>query len=293
MIIEGILFSDYCLMDCVNQSSLKQFLQCPAKYRHALDNPREDSPAFATGRLWHTAILEPVNLDRDYACLCSHTQERLLVEAQERGSKAKAFSKGLVTYKEWKLEQDAREIVTEQQLAAATQGRANCYQGKFKEAIDQGNVEQSIFSVYESESAPIRVKGRMDVYDETTGMVWDLKTTRDASPSGFGRLAWSYGYVFQAGFYRLLLELEGKPFEGFHIVAVETEAPYLHGIYTVEPQATRWGAEMAKAALERLAACQASDSWPGYGSGALQLPSFAMKEIAEDLETMPQMTDPF
>ena len=287
MIHQNLPFGDYCAIDAVNNSSLKTFLDCPARYKWEQDNKKDtDSPAMATGRLWHTAILEPENLERDYACLCSDTQERLLVEAQERGSKAKAFSKGLVTYKEWKLAQDAREIVTEAELSAATQGRATLYHGEFKTALQRGEPEMSVVTEYESEYGPMILKGRMDLYDRETGTIWDVKTTRDASPA-FGRIAWGYNYLRQTGFYRLLCELEGLPFEGFKFVAVETTAPFLHATYSTPKEYTRWAAQLSIASLERLAYCREINDWPGYGDGELTVPDYAAREIMEDLETMP------
>jgi len=288
MIEQNLPFSDYCAIDAVNNSSLKTFLDCPARYKWDQDNKEDsDSPAMATGRLWHTAILEPENLERDYACLCAETQERLLTEAQAAGSKAKSFSKAIATYKTWKESQDDREIITEAELSAATQGRANVWQGEFKTALQRGEPEMSVVTEYESDYGPMMLKGRMDLYDRKTGTIWDVKTTRDASPEGFGRLAFSYGYIRQAGFYRLLCELEGLPFEEFRILAIEPTAPFLNATYSIPKEYTRWGKEVGIAALERLARCREINDWPGYGDGELTVPDYAAREIMEDLETMP------
>ena len=289
---KDITFAEYVAIKATNNSSLKIFEDCPARYIHYLTQEDADNPAFAKGRLWHTAILEFKQMEHDYATICQSTQDRLLAEAQAAGSKAKSFSKALSTYKEWAALNEGKEIITEEELSAALAGRRGVYHGAFKEALDRGDAELSVVSEYEGIDGPMAVKGRFDLYDRETGTIWDLKTTRDASPNGFGRLAWSYGYVRQAGFYRMLCELEGLPCEHFRIVAVETAAPYLSGIYTVSPQATRWGSECARAALDRLAECQKTDTWPGYGSSSLLIPTYAEKEISEDLETMP-VPDPF
>lgn len=286
-------FKDYAAEIAVNQSLLKVFNQCPAKYLYALQNPVGDNPAFAKGRLWHTAVLEPTKLDAEYQVLCEQTKDRLLYEARAMGSKATEFSKRLKTYQLWRESLPDADIITEEELSAAMNARSLLYNGKFKDAIDSGIAEASFFNEYDAEAGTLKVKGRFDLWCEDTGEIWDLKTTRDASPHGFGKLAWSYGYVFQAGFYRLLCELEGKQFNGFNIVAVETEPPNLFGIYSVDSQASRWGAEMARAALERLAYCTENDDWPGYGSGYLELPTYALKEISEDLQTLPDLPDPF
>ena len=280
MIYKNKTFPEYVAVEAINNSSLKLFEDCPARYIHYLTAEDADNPAFAKGRLWHTAILELEHIERDYATICHATQERLLAQAQAAGSKAKSFSKALSTYKEWAALNEGKEIITQEELEAALAGRHGVYHGAFKEALNRGDAELSVVSEYEGIHGPMAVKGRFDLYDRETGTIWDLKTTRDASPAGFGRLAWSYGYVRQAGFYRMLCELEGLPFEHFRIVAVETAAPYLSGIYTVPPEATRWASECARAALDRLAECQKTDTWPGYGSSGLALPTFAEKEIA-------------
>lgn len=288
MIIPDLTFKEYCADDeSVNNSTLKEFVACPAKYKWRLDHPREDSAAFATGRLWHTAILEPDKVADEYAVLDVATRDRLLYEARAGGSKAAEFSKRLASYKLWSESQGDREIIDEADLSAAMEARELLYKGRFKDALDHGMAEASFFNEYQTEHGPIKIKGRMDLWDDGAAMCWDLKTTRSAQPAEFGRLAWSYGYVRQAGFYRLLAELEGKEFLGFHIVAVETEPPFLHSVLTVPPQATRWGCEEAKAALSRLAYCRKTGEWPGYGSGMLELPAFASKEIEEDLQSCP------
>src|SRR5690606_37624772 len=52
----------------------------------------------------------------------------------------------------------------------------------------------------------LRCKGRVDYYDPASGVLADLKTTRDASEDAFSRSAWDYGYFRQLALYAHALE---------------------------------------------------------------------------------------
>lgn len=73
-------------------------------------------------------------------------------------------------------------------------------------------------------------------------LILDVKTTQDASPSGFARSAADYGYYRQAAFYRHAIEVLTGVECRFLFACVETSAPYAVACY--EPSA-----EMLRAGL--------------------------------------------
>ena len=77
------------------------------------------------------------------------------------------------------------------------------------------------------------MRARIDGINPEHGVIFDLKTSKDAHPTGFQREAGQFQYHLQMAFYKRLAELEfDKPFEVF-IIAQETEAPFNSGLYRI------------------------------------------------------------
>jgi hypothetical protein len=73
----------------------------------------------------------------------------------------------------------------------------------------------------------LRLKCRPDGFIEQAGIAFDIKTTQDASPRGFGKAVNSFGYDIQAAFYMYVLRLAGiLSLDKFLFVAIEKNAPY-------------------------------------------------------------------
>jgi len=298
MIHTKLPFSKYCDLDAVNASTAKVFQSdCPARYNYLITHPRPDSAAFSLGRCVHSLILEPTLVGTEYAVLDEQRKAQMLADAQEAGSKAKSFSKALATYKEWAAEVAPAEIMDEDEWTRAIDMRdavmAMPEYELIKEAQFDGMCEVSIEAVYEAEAGDIPIKGRMDCWHQDSGTVIDVKTCQSAKPHDFGSAAWKFGYLFSAGWYRILSEIEGKRFEKFVMVAVENTEPHLTCAYEIPPANLRWGEEIARSTLERIAQCRADDKWPGYPSQYLDLPGYAEQIISEDTETFPPLPDPF
>jgi len=297
MIHTKLPFSKYCDLGAVNASTAKVFhSDCPARYKHLLDNPRPDSAAFSIGRCVHSLILEPTLVGTEYAVLDQQRKQLMLAEAQASGSKAKSFSKALASYKQWAAEVAPAEIMGEDEWTRAIDMRdavmAMPEYELIKEAQFDGMCEVSIEAVYEAEAGEIPIKGRMDCWHHDSSTVIDIKTCQSANSHNFGSAAWKFGYLFSAGWYRILSEIEGKRFDKFVMLAVENTEPHLTCAYEIPPANLRWGEEIARSTLERIAQCREDDTWPGYPSQYLDLPGWAEQIISEDTETFP-LPDPF
>jgi len=296
MIKHNLPAAEYFAINARSQSEVKKFLPpngCPALYQWAKQNPSPPTQRMQIGTLSHSAGLQADTLADEVAVLDAETQDRLLYDARAAGSKATEFSKRLATYKQWEAEQGNKLIVTPEEMANARQVAEVVASTEEGRAMQAGEIEMSIINDYEAEHGIVAIKGRLDSYDESTGTVYDLKTTQDPSPYGFGSSAHKFGYHFQSGWYRMLLEAEGKRFERFVLFAIQPEPPFLFGIWEVEPKVSRWAQHMAESVLERIAECEKTGIWPAYGCGYLELPGYVQKQISEDLETMPDLPDPF
>jgi hypothetical protein len=136
--------------------------------------------------------------------------------------------------------------------------------------LAQGKAEQSFW--WDDATTGLRCKCRPDWYYGTT--VVDLKTTTDASPSGFARSIATFRYHVQASHY--LTGLHGA--ERFVFIAVEKTAPYAVAVYELDAAALAAGDELRQRDMRVIADCQATKEWPGYGDDCqtLSLPSWAL-----------------
>jgi exodeoxyribonuclease VIII len=108
----------------------------------------------------------------------------------------------------------------------------------------------------------------------------DLKTTVDASPSGFRSQIYNYEYHVQAAFYcDAISDIEQANCTRFIFIAVEKEPPYVCGVYMLEPEAMSQGRETYFRYLKKTKECVAKDLWPGYSNNLepITLPPFAFK----------------
>jgi exodeoxyribonuclease VIII len=105
----------------------------------------------------------------------------------------------------------------------------------------------------------------------------DLKTTRDASPRGFGSAIANYGYAIQAAHYIAGCRSVGHEIENFVFLAVEKEPPYAVGCYVLTPDVLASAETKRLALLDLLATCRATNRWPAYSDRieTISLPAWA------------------
>lgn len=93
----------------------------------------------------------------------------------------------------------------------------------------------------------------------------ELKSTRNASPDKFKWDALRYGYVAQlADYSNAMEEVNGYAPKLTYIVAVETAAPFVVSVYSISPRDLDVGQRQIRTWMERLLACEAAGSFPGY-----------------------------
>lgn len=108
-----------------------------------------------------------------------------------------------------------------------------------------------------------RCRGTPDA--RTDVAITDLKSTRTSDPRRFMWEMLKYGYHAQLAWYLdgTALAGAGQPTEAY-IVAVEAVAPYVVTVFKLTDRALDMGRRMYRTWLEKLAACEDIDAWPGY-----------------------------
>jgi hypothetical protein len=114
--------------------------------------------------------------------------------------------------------------------------------------------------------------GEIDHYDEPT--IWDLKTTRDASPKALSRSVVEYGYDIQSAAYRQAIETLHHELLGrvrMLFLFVETEPPYAVTVAEPNGMMRAMGEHKWERACKAWRDCIASGVWPGYSDEVVEV----------------------
>lgn len=258
--------------DAVNFSTLKIMGRSAAHYRHAILQPRKDTAALKFGRATHLAVFEP---ERFRALVVTWTGGARRGKAWETFEEEHA---GL----EILTEDETEKVLALQQSVRANPIAARYLAGGKAEVSMRWSVESSFSD--EIPPAPVECKGRVDFIADA-GAIVDLKTTRDASQSGFGRAAWNYRYHMQAAFYADGHAYATSKRLPFVFVAVESEPPFAVQVYRVPDAILQVGRDEYQALLSYLSKCRHESRWPAYGDDEMELtlPGWVMPNEDEDV----------
>jgi hypothetical protein len=137
--------------------------------------------------------------------------------------------------------------------------------------------EVSIFAEIDG----VAMRARFDLWDATKAA--DLKSAADASPKGFNKAVGRYGYHIQDRWYsEAHTAVTGTELETFKFIVVESTAPYLVGVYDLDFMWEDIAKERTARARELYRACTTTNIWPGYQSGTLTPPTWAVYENTEE-----------
>lgn len=123
--------------------------------------------------------------------------------------------------------------------------------------------EQSIFADHTSGQ---QIKCRPDGLIAEKGIIFDIKTTQDASPRGFAREVEKYAYSLQASFYLTCANLAGIEVDRFIFVAVEKDGDYQVGCHELDPEYMLWANDRVNETLDLIKSANDTDDfstgWP-------------------------------
>jgi len=204
------------------------------------------SPAFALGSAVHALVLEP--------------QKNLVVRGPEdrRGAKWKDASLA--------ADLDGKILLTESDydLAAEIANAVRAHPVVRGWLAEPWFTAEGSFFADDSETG-VNIKARPDGWIPRSGLIFDIKTTRDASPDGFPKELRNYGYDLQAAFYLRTLREAGFLAKKFIFVAVEKEPPYAVGLHVMTDRYLDHANERVTRTLEKInAAVTAGDYTTGW-----------------------------
>lgn len=246
-------------------STLKAILRSPAHYAHAIANQREDSDSMRIGRAIHKAVLEPDLFDSAWTTWTG---------ARRAGKEWDAFEAMAL--------ESGREVLNQKELAQVNAvARSVLSNADAVRLLSNGRAEFE--HEWTDEETGIRCGGRVD-YVGPNGVV-DLKSCMTAEPTAFGAAAFRLMYHAQLAWYADGL---GMPDVPLSIIAVESSAPHVVVVYTIEELEREIGRAEYREALKRLAECRKSGRWPGYAVGPtpLSLPRRAYPSDDDDVSAL-------
>jgi len=236
---------------------------------HLLDKkegpPRASTPVFDFGTAFHAAVLP----GEDF----SQTAVRMPKEITSKATKAG---------KEFAKEHEGKIILSHSDSYALDQMMLSVSQHPAASGLLNGELkgksEQSFFCT-DTGDTELELKCRPDFMLDDGSLIIDVKTTTDASPSGFKKSLANFRYFVQAAFYLEVVEkATGRRPEAFIFVAVEKQRPFATGVYVADEECIRIGMEQAREDLLNIAKWKNTGVYPGYSSQAemISLPKWML-----------------
>lgn len=164
--------------------------------------------------------------------------------------------------REWREAQT--EIVLNETEAAqieAMETAVNNHRGAMK-LLSEGVPEQTYF--FTEPHTGVKCKVRPD-WITPDGFLVDLKTTNDASESGFKKSVYSFRYDIQTAFYLDGVEYAtGQRPKGFIFINVEKSEPFGVSLFQLNDDWIESARFTYIDALDTFKTCEASNEWPAY-----------------------------
>lgn len=257
----------------VSSSQLKTLIQqTPAHYKAKYidgGDPQPPTDAMNFGTLVHTLVLEPDQFESEF----------IIAPKVDRRTKA-----GKADWAAFQDEARGKLIVSEQDKLTASKVAEAIRAMPIMQAAFQRDhqIEHSLF--WEDPDTGLACKCRPDF--ASLPAIIDLKTTGDASPDEFARSIFKFGYHLSAAHYiEGCNQVWGKGevvAQHFILVCAEKAAPYAVVPYSIAEQDLEIARRQRAKALQTLAQCLETDTWPAYPQTItpLAMPAWARKRAA-------------
>jgi len=231
------------------------------------------TPAQILGQAIHIAILEPDLMEENVVC-------GLEIDRRSNANKAE--------WKAFEAEHAHQIIVPSEKYADVRNIRDAVHRHPVAHGLLQGGrAEQTFFATERIQTTDattgeiteedVLIKCRTDYLHDSGRMIVDVKSTEDASPTGFGKSAANYRYDVQNAWYNGVFDaLYGEHPENWVFLAFEKDPPYAVGVYYTTPEQVARAAVAARRDFMRIVECRRAQHWPDYGFDIqeLQLPGW-------------------
>lgn len=238
----------------VNQSTLKNFSDCPAAVLLAETTKSVPSKSQVLGLLTESYV---------FGTRFVYTKSPF---DSYRTKEAKEWRDSVLL--------SGQVIVTDEQLADA-QAMAEAVKSYAPAAslLRRGAPSTAVYR-HDPETG-LRLKGLLDWQTEETlvngkPIIVDLKTAADPSPRGFAKAVAEWRYDVQDAWYTDLWREETEEDRQFVFIVVGNEAPFAVGVYILRDEQRAAAREQARVWLRKYAEHKASGVWPASYSQEIE-----------------------
>jgi len=225
----------------ISVSGLKKFKTAPALYRFG---EYEQTVAQTIGKLWHTALLEPYELENRF----------WPTDLERRGTKAWDAEQELAGDREMIKRPDWDEM---QYMCASIFGQG----GSLRDTLIHPALQCEVSFFWWD--GGVFCRGRADIAMFEFAFVGDLKSCQDADDE-FKFAVRDWLYHWQSAFYQRGLRKLGHPVDDFVFFAVEKKAPFLYRPWVMPREAVEDAERKILIQLDRYKECLTNNFWPGY-----------------------------
>lgn len=214
--------AQYDLLPYHNQSRLKKWMELgdlPSEFKYWQDHrhEEEDRECLLIGSALDCLLLESAGQFKERFSVAPRCDRRT--------------KQGKVDWEEFSESVNGRAVLTKDQNETVT-----AMYLKLKDSLSVADVFQNckkavlIANIFGFDS-----KGEVDLWEERSEHIWDLKAIRDVSPQGFSKAFFDFGYNIQATFYLSLARALGLDKLVFNFVCVKNKAPYTVKVHSFAP----------------------------------------------------------
>ena len=273
----------------ISKSGLDDISTSPLYYRTVRDNPRPSTEALEIGSAFHCIVLEPDVFKREYMVMPEGAPRR--PDARQYTAK-KPSPETLYAIGWWdnfERSNEGRKVLSNKDdPAKGIWGRDTWSMIHYmRDAImahpeariyldpSAGKPELSVYTSlqpYGASGARRLAKCRPDFWNMDHGLLVDLKSSNDATLSGFQRSVHDWRYDVQEAWYRDLCTEAGLFNTAMVFVVVEKQPPYHVGVYQIETGWVREGRAKYERDLRVYHECMEAGEWPSIPDFTRVLP---------------------
>lgn len=256
----------YHALEGISKSGWKKFNISPLEYDWEKKHPTPPKTTWEVGTVSHSILLEGKNLQDVIIRQPSNIINR---------TTSKPGAKNKTKWEDFRDAQDPKMVIMKDADWLKVNGivEAGRAHPRFDVLLTGGVAEQSFFWL--NEKYGFTQKCRPD-YLPGLGVVTSLKTTANAHPWPFGKIAGDLKYHWSA---HLELHgvslLTGEPHTEYNIMVIEQEPPHQCVVYQHYPADIDAGRQQLEILYPEYSKCLLDDVWPGYEDGLLHMPSYA------------------
>ncbi|MCP4989031.1 MAG: hypothetical protein GY928_24125 [Colwellia sp.] len=243
MKIVKITDREYFRSEGLNASALKEFAKSPAHYQAYLNQEtRKESDAFRIGSQAHKLILEEKELN-------------IMRKFDGRTKEGKAKKAEFIESLDY-----TTDYIKEDEVTALKQMKINVAAHPVaKDIINPEWAEKAAFVT--CPQTGLHLKCKYDCLPDTGNIIYDLKTSEDASPEQFRWSIKKLKYDLQACHYLYVAQLLGLDMQHFVFIVVEKSAPFGVSAIAIDSESLNYAQQRYFTLLEKFAVCKERDDF--------------------------------